>query len=155
MKKQLDYKFAVSELSIKYKSKVPIKERATLAGSDSMAKSFFSYWDKDTIELHEDVYAMMLNTNMKAMGLICVGSGSSTQSMVDIRRVAQAALLVNANAVALCHNHPSGNLKPSMDDRNITKKADDALRCLGIKLIDHIILSPDGDYYSFADEGLL
>lgn len=155
MKKRLEYKFSVSELSIKYKSKVPIKERATLVDSDSMAKSFFSYWDKDSIELHEEVYAMMLNNNMKALGLICVGSGSSTQSMVDIRRVAQAALLVNATAVALCHNHPSGNTKPSMPDRSITKDTADALRCLGIRLIDHLILSPEGDYYSFADEGEL
>ena len=155
MKKQLEYKFAVSELSIKYKSKVPIKERSTLVDSDSMAKAFYSYWDKDSIELYEESYAMFLSSDFKALGLICVGSGSSTQSMLDVRRVAQAALLVNAAAVALCHNHPSGNMKPSPQDKSVTKKADEALRCLGIRLIDHLIISPEGEYYSFADEGEL
>jgi len=66
----------------------------------------------------------------------------------------QAALLTNSVALILAHNHPSGNLKPSRQDMDITKQVRDAAQFMRIKILDHIILS-DTEYYSFADEGML
>lgn len=66
----------------------------------------------------------------------------------------QAALLTNSVALILVHNHPSGNLKPSRQDMEITKQVRDAAQLMRIKVLDHIILT-DTEYYSFADEGLL
>ena len=66
----------------------------------------------------------------------------------------QAALLTNSIALILAHNHPSGNLKPSRQDMEITKQVRDAALLMRIKVLDHIILT-DTKYYSFADEGML
>ena len=66
----------------------------------------------------------------------------------------QAALLTNSIALILAHNHPSGNLKPSRQDMEITKQVRDAAQIMRIRVLDHIILS-DTEYYSFADEGIL
>ena len=66
----------------------------------------------------------------------------------------QAALLTNSVAIILAHNHPSGNLKPSRQDMEITKQVKDAAQIMRIKILDHIILTDTG-YYSFADEGEL
>jgi DNA repair protein RadC len=65
------------------------------------------------------------------------------------------ALKAAATGIVLCHNHPSGNLQPSSADIEITKKIESACKFLDIKLLDHIIISPSGGYYSFIDEGLL
>jgi DNA repair protein RadC len=60
-----------------------------------------------------------------------------------------------ASGIILSHNHPSGSLKPSDEDKKATQKIKDGCRILDITLIDHLILTPDGNYLSFADEGLL
>lgn len=74
--------------------------------------------------------------------------------MVDVRIILQAALLCNASAVILAHNHPSGNLKPSADDLKITQSIKSASEFLNLKLLDHFILTST-DHLSFADEGHL
>lgn len=66
----------------------------------------------------------------------------------------QAALLTNSVALILAHNHPSGNLKPSRQDMEITKQVRETAQIMRIRVLDHIILS-DTEYYSFADEGML
>jgi DNA repair protein RadC len=73
---------------------------------------------------------------------------------LPVRLIMQAALLTNSVALILAHNHPSGNLKPSRQDMDITKQVRDAAQFMRIKILDHIILS-DTEYYSFADEGML
>ena len=75
--------------------------------------------------------------------------------MVDIRLLFGVALKSLSVALILAHNHPSGNLKPSQADRNITRKIKSAAEVLDLKILDHLILNPDGQYYSFADEGIL
>jgi DNA repair protein RadC len=75
--------------------------------------------------------------------------------VVDPKIIFQAALLANASAIILCHNHPSGNLCPSSQDLAITRKLSEAAKVLEIGISDHIILSPDGSYLSFADDGLM
>ena len=74
--------------------------------------------------------------------------------MVDIRVLFKAAIDHFATAIVIAHNHPSGNLKPSQEDRNITKQIGDAGKILSIQLLDHIIVAQNS-YFSFADEGLL
>ncbi len=76
------------------------------------------------------------------------------ETSVDVRVILQAALLTNSVAIILAHNHPSGNLKPSRQDMEITKQVKDAARLMRITVLDHLILT-DAGYYSFADEGEL
>ena len=73
---------------------------------------------------------------------------------MDVRLALKEALLAGATCIALCHNHPSGNPKPSLEDDRLTQKLKEAARIMDIKLIDHIILT-DHTYFSYANEGKL
>lgn len=84
-----------------------------------------------------------------------ISKGGITSTAVDLRVVFAAALKARATAIILSHCHPSGNLKPSRADIELTKKFDQAGKILDIQILDHLILSPEGGYYSFADEGLV
>lgn len=151
--KKIDFEYKVCEMTIKYKSKIPASERKKVICSYDMAQSFMSIYDKDTIGLTETAYAMVMNSQMSVIGIICVGIGTSTETMMDLRKIIQAALLCNGRYVAICHNHPSYNLNPSKQDDAITERVKMAAESMGLRLIDHIILDPDGNYYSYNDEG--
>ena len=75
--------------------------------------------------------------------------------MIDQKVIFQYSLKANAHQIILGHNHPSGNLNPSEADKSITRKIKGGAELLNITLIDHLIISPDKFFYSFADEGLL
>ena len=83
-----------------------------------------------------------------------VSEGGITGTVADPRIILKKALEQNAVSIILCHNHPSGNLRPSRADEELTVKIKGAAHFLDIRVLDHIIVSDDG-YYSFADEGLL
>ncbi|MEO8820681.1 MAG: JAB domain-containing protein, partial [Ginsengibacter sp.] len=80
--------------------------------------------------------------------------GGISQTIVDPRIIFLKALEVQATSLVLCHNHPSGSLRPSRADEELTAKLKSAGKLLDIKVIDHLIVSDEG-YYSFADEGLM
>lgn len=102
----------------------------------------------------EEVWAVFVNQSNKVLHLSKMTSGGITASMVDVRTLFKTALEHFATGIFLAHNHPSGNLKPSEDDRRITKQVSEAGKILNITLIDHLILNQTS-YFSFADEGLL
>ncbi len=95
-----------------------------------------------------------LNRANKVLGIYAASSGGISGTLVDSRLIFAAAIRLGASALMLCHNHPSGNLKPSQNDKALTHKIKSAAAILDITLHDHIILSPEG-FYSFADEGIL
>ena len=102
----------------------------------------------------EEVWAVFVNQSNKVLHLSKMTSGGITASMVDVRTLFKTALEHFATGIFLAHNHPSGNLKPSEDDRRITKQVSEAGKIMNIILIDHLILNQTS-YFSFADEGLL
>jgi DNA repair protein RadC len=83
-----------------------------------------------------------------------VSSGGITGTVADPRIILKKALESGAVGLILCHNHPSGSLRPSQADQELTNKIREASRFLDIKLLDHVIVSQEG-YFSFADDGLL
>lgn len=107
------------------------------------------------IEVMESFYILMLNNANNTLGYVKLSSGGITGTLVDIRLLAKFALDSLACAVIIAHNHPSGTLKPSEADIRLTNKIKNGLELLDIKLLDHIILTPENGYYSFADEGKL
>lgn len=145
----------VAEISIKYNYKVKAKDRVKAADSNKLAEAFFSVFDKDSIEVQETAYCAILDRNLAIIGIIKIGEGNGGTTIMNIDKAYQAAILCNGYCIALCHNHPSGNLKPSSDDKRVTSQFKQASLCLGKRLIDHIIISPDGDFFSFNDEGLI
>ena len=124
------------------------------------SKSLFNYMLPTLADLdHEEFWAVFMNNRNKVLGRQRISVGGQTDTGVDARILFRAALEAKATAVAVAHNHPSGTLKPSTNDRILTKRLVDAGNLLGIKLTEHIIVAigPNGvpDYYSFHDEGLV
>jgi DNA repair protein RadC len=105
-------------------------------------------------ELTEHFMVATLNRVNKVIGIHQVGQGGVYQTSVDCKVIARHALVDMASGVVLCHNHPSGNLKPSEPDKMLTRSIIEALKLLDIKVLDHIIVAKDL-YYSFSDEGTL
>lgn len=103
---------------------------------------------------HEVFIVMYLNRANKVAHFEIISEGGITGTVADPRVILRKALEENAVNIVLCHNHPSGSIKPSKADEYLTKKIKEAAGFLDIKVLDHIIVSEYG-YYSFADEGLL
>lgn len=102
---------------------------------------------------HEVFCVLYLNQSNKVLRHEMVSSGGLTGTVADIRIILKNALLYNANKLILAHNHPSGNLKPSHADVDLTQKVNDAAKFMDIKLLDHLIIGATS-YLSMADEGL-
>ncbi len=103
---------------------------------------------------HEVFAVIFLNRANKINHFEIISQGGITGTVADPRVILKKALEEEATSIILCHNHPSGNLKPSLADEELTRKIKEAAAYMDIKVIDHIIVSEDG-YYSFADEGIL
>lgn len=100
---------------------------------------------------HEEFWILYLNNSNKVIHKNQLSKGGITGTLVDVRLVLKNALEVGAVALILCHNHPSGTLKPSEADKNITQKLKVAAQSLDISVLDHLIIT-ESAYYSFADE---
>ena len=144
----------VSEVSIVYRNLVKPGERPQITCSKDAYEIFRDSWDA-TMEYSESFRILLLNRANKALGITTVSTGSLSGTIVDVRIIMQYALKGNAHSLILAHNHPSGNKNPSENDIKITQKIKEAGVLLDIPVLDHLILTPDDIYYSFADEGLL
>lgn len=145
----------VSEVSLSYKPKVKASERAKISDSITTVEVFRSIEHyNQNIELYECLYAMYLSKSNKVLSVLMVSEGGTSGTVVDIKKIAAPAILQNASSVIITHNHPSGNIQPSNEDKRITTKIKEGLKLLDINLLDHIILT-DESYFSFADEGLI
>jgi DNA repair protein RadC len=103
---------------------------------------------------HEVFAVVFLNRANKVNHFEILSSGGISHTIVDPRLIFKKALDVKATSLILCHNHPSGNLRPSRQDEELTARLKEAGNLIEIRIIDHLIVSDEG-YYSFADEGLL
>jgi len=102
----------------------------------------------------EQFICMSLNGAHEVLGIRVVSVGILNRTIVHPREVFADPLADRSAAIIVCHNHPSGQLEPSDEDRNITRRLAEAGDILGIALLDHLILSPRGGYFSFVEAGL-
>ncbi|TXG38782.1 RadC family protein [Seonamhaeicola maritimus] len=103
---------------------------------------------------HEEFWIIYLNNSNKVIQKNQLSKGGITGTLVDVRLVLKNALEVGATGLILAHNHPSGTLKPSEADKQITAKLKNAAQSLDIKVLDHLIITENA-YFSFADENIL
>lgn len=103
---------------------------------------------------HEEFWLVTINHAAKVISRRRISTGGIDQTTADVRMVMKYALQDNATAIAICHNHPSGNVKPSRQDDALTQNIKKAAEIMRIGLMDHVILS-DGNYYSYHDYGKL
>jgi len=127
------------------------REKATITSSTDVA-NYLQTLLKDY--KHEVFAVLFLNRSNKINHFQIISEGGITGTVADPRIVLKKALEEDAVSIILCHNHPSGSLKPSKADEELTYKIKEAAKYFDIKVLDHLIVSDDG-YYSFADEGIL
>lgn len=142
----------VNEIKITYTRKGNSEKKIT--NSNDAVSVFRQYFDSDEIDYRESFYALYLNQANNVLGIKKISESGISCTVVDVRIIMQAALLCNASAIILAHNHPSGNLKPSTEDLKITQRIKNASEFLNLRLLDHFILTSTG-HLSFADEGHL
>jgi DNA repair protein RadC len=116
--------------------------------SPDEAADFIRQFYFDDIEIFESFFILLLNQANKTIGYAKISQGGIAGTVVDIRIIAKYAIESLASSVILAHNHPSGNLKPSQADLDITQKIKAGLKILDIKVFDHLILTADS-FYSF------
>lgn len=142
----------VNEIKLSYSRKGNC-ERLITTSRDAV-KIFKEHFDSEEIDYRESFFALYLNQANRVLGIKKISESGISSTIVDVRIIMQAALLCNASGIILAHNHPSGNLKPSQEDLNITQKIKEASQLLNIQLLDHCILTSSA-YISFADDGHL
>jgi DNA repair protein RadC len=126
-------------------------DKPVVSGSNSVARylqTLFSDYD------HEVFAVLFLNRANKINHFEIISTGGMSGTVADPRMILRKALEEKAVSIILCHNHPSGSLKPSLADRELTMKIREAAKYFDILVLDHIIVSTDG-FFSFADEGIL
>ena len=127
------------------------KTPETIGGS----KDAYNVMRRQLVDLnHEEFWIVLLNRSGKVLGKELISKGGLTGTVADPKIIFNIALQQHAASIVLTHNHPSGSLKPSQLDIDLTKKIADAGKMLDINVLDHIIITNDG-FYSFADEGLI
>lgn len=101
---------------------------------------------------HEESWALLLNNNARLLHLSHLSTGGLAETVVDVRMLLKEALLHDATGFILVHNHPSGNLRPSRYDEELTLRVNKAAQTVNLRLVDHVIVT-EGDYYSFSENG--
>ncbi len=135
----------IKESSILYKNRI--------INSPSTAADFFRHH----LEEKDREYFMVayMATNNEPVAIETISIGTLNTAIIHPREVFKGAVLSNCASILLAHNHPSGNTKPSEEDKALTKRLEEAGAILGISILDHIIIGNDGQFYSFKEEGLL
>lgn len=144
----------VAEVMLSYKTTVKASERPQINSSIDVYKVLQENWNYEVIEFIEEFKILLLNRANRVIGIVPISVGGTAGTIADPKVIFVSALKCNASSIVLCHNHPSGNLKPSQADIELTKKLKSAGQFLDLPIIEHIILTEES-YLSFADEGLM
>ena len=142
----------LTEILTSYKNKN--QDAVKVSSSVEVYNFILNHWDDDTLDIQENVKILLLNSSNTILGVYDVSRGGINSTVIDLRLVLSVALKCLASSIILVHNHPSGNINPSEQDREFTKKIKSACKFLEIQLFDHIIITRY-DYFSFADNGYI
>ena len=142
----------VSEVALSYKNRVPYNQRQKVITSHSAYEVLTNIFPADTIDFRETFIVLYLNRAQQVLGYSIVAEGGTTSVAVDVKMIIQTALLANASAIIIAHNHPSGNLRPSIEDNRLTQRVAEAAKLFDIKVLDHLIVTSE-TFYSYSDNG--
>lgn len=144
----------IPQIELIYKPNPNDKKARKVHSSEDVYEAFKSVWDVNKIDFIESFKIMLLNRVNTILGVVDISTGGNVGTTVDSKLVFAAALKANAHSIILAHNHPSGNLQPSIQDQNLTRRLIEIGRLLDLPILDHIIVTSEG-YYSFLDDGNL
>tara|TARA_R110001592_G_scaffold17518_2_gene73818 strand:+ start:107366 stop:107806 length:441 start_codon:yes stop_codon:yes gene_type:complete len=139
----------LNEITLNYHPKK--KDSSTRVCSSVEAHKYFEEIWPDDRGMRERFYILLLNNANRVIGHVELSSGGITGTVVDIRLAFATALKSLSTSIILAHNHPSGNLKPSQADLNLSRKFKEAGKFLDIQVLDHIILDAESLFYSLSD----
>jgi DNA repair protein RadC len=142
------------ELKIRVERKAGDGSTYQVTNSESAYQYFYSIFDADTILWTEESAMIVLNRANEIIGWRKISSGGTAGTVVDAKVIFTIALKSGGHSIILAHNHPSGNLKPSEQDIELTRDLVKGGNILGIRVLDHIIVTDKG-YTSMADEGYM
>ena len=143
------------EIEIHYKTTVRVGERRTIEHSNDVYNIMFGIGEMTrNLEYKEMFYALYLNQAHQLLAVHKISEGTTTAAPVDIKFIMQGAIMTNAAALVVCHNHPSGSTRPSHNDKAITEKIRKAAELFDVRLLDSVIITT-GNYFSFQAEGMI
>ncbi|WKB81805.1 JAB domain-containing protein [Cellulophaga lytica] len=148
-------KNVISEITVSYMDKTPETYWRKINSSKDASELLYEHWNKNTIAMYESFKVILLANNNRVKGIFQLSQGGINSTLIDVRILFAVVLKSLSVGIILSHNHPSGTLSPSEADKNITKKIKQAAVFFDIKVLDHLIITPNGNYYSFADNALL
>jgi len=147
--------FTVAEVQLTYKNHADLMKRPELTSTKDVAKFMQEVEEmKNNIDYKELFYVIYLNQACRVLSICKIAEGTTTHCLVNIRQIMQGAILQNATGMMICHNHPSGNVKPSREDVRLTSNIKEAAKLFDIELLDSFVIS-SFNYYSFLESGLL
>ena len=144
--------FDVCEMNIGYYPKIKPVDRPQISSSKQTYNHIMRFVDEGEINHREFFLLLSLDRKNGVIGIKIIGEGGMAGVIADPKLIFQTALLSHADSIIIAHNHPSGNLQPSIADSNLTSRVKDAGTFLSLPLLDHLIFD-NYNYYSFADEG--
>ena len=131
------------------------RERAEETPDLGTATRIYNYMHPRMMDLEvEEFWALLMNQNYRLIKAVRISRGGITETAVDVRLIMRECVMHNATILAVCHNHPSGNLTPSRADDELTRNIKKACEVMRVYLTDHVIIT-DGQYYSYHEQGKL
>lgn len=149
------YGSQVSKVKLVYSSKISPSERPKINCPADAAQLFRKYWNQNIMKQREEFKCIYLDRNHRVMAISEVGLGDSSSVTVQENKMFAIAHQLCASSLILCHNHPSGSLGPSEADKKCTNRFMFSANYMKFRILDHIILSPYGRYYSFVSHDLI
>lgn len=146
--------FKVAEVQLSYKPHFKAQERPQISTSEQAYRVMLDNWDMNLISFIEQAKMILLNRNNRVLGIVNLSTGGGGSTVIDSRVLFSIALKATATSIILCHNHPSGNLKPSHEDVRLTERIKQAGKILEIEVHDHLIIS-ENHYLSMAEEAYM
>jgi DNA repair protein RadC len=146
-------KKVIPEVKLTYRKNTEFSSDRILTSKDA-SEFIRGLFEPDTIQLQEQFIILYLNRNNRIIGYYMHSKGGIAGTVADTRLIFSSALLSLSTSIIISHNHPSGNLKPSDVDIQLTRKFVETGKIMDINVVDHIIITEEG-FFSFADEGLI
>ncbi len=145
----------LAEVTVSYVLKGSLEDRPKIRECYDVYRIAMQAMDRNALGMQEQFLAIYLNRANTVIGAKVHFIGGLSSVTIDIKVILVTAIGLMASGVIISHNHPSGNLEPSNQDKLITAKMKEALELVDVSLLDHLILSPDGKWLSFRERGLI
>ncbi|MDD2530351.1 MAG: DNA repair protein RadC [Bacteroidales bacterium] len=142
----------VASLELGNRRKTTQEEKPIVSSPNQAYNVLFS--DLTDLE-YECFWLLLLSNSQRLIKKVCISEGGWSESSVDLKKVFKSALENNSPKIILAHNHPSGNITPSQSDKVLTERISNAGKILSIQVLDHVIFGNNGDFFSFAENGLI